>query len=68
MTDLSRLFFALLVLLLIVPQTPNENILLRTFYETQIFANYGEAKRVLTILTWSCIFIFLFITFFSALK
>jgi preprotein translocase subunit SecG len=65
MIDVIRLFFALLVLLVVIPQTPNLNILLRIFYETEVFTNYGQAKTFLTRLTWSCIFLFLFITFLS---
>ena len=39
-----RLFLALFVILLLTPQTPTENALLRKFHESGIFTNYGEAK------------------------
>ncbi len=64
MLNLIRLLFALLVILLIVPQTPKENAVLRKFNESGIFANYAEAKSFLKNLTWFCIFIFLALTIF----
>ena len=63
MLNIIRLIFAICVILLIVPQTQTENILLRIFYETRIFKNYGQTKKVLNLITWICIFIFLFLTF-----
>ncbi len=63
MLNIIRLTFATFVILLIVPQTPTENVLLRLFYETRLFANYGQTKKVLTLITWSCIFIFLLLIF-----
>ena len=68
MIDLIRLVFSIFVLVLIIPQTPTENALLRIFNESRFFTNYGEAKWFLNFLTWSCIFIFLLISFFSAVK
>nr|YP_009105135.1 hypothetical chloroplast RF47 [Edaphochlorella mirabilis]AIT93794.1 hypothetical chloroplast RF47 [Edaphochlorella mirabilis] len=68
MINLIRVILALFVIILIVPQTPTENALLRTFLDTRVFANYGQAKSFLNFLTWSCIFIFLGITFMTALK
>jgi protein translocase SecG subunit len=55
---------AVLVVLIILPQTPTENILLRKFHETGIFTNYSEAQSFLNRFTWCCIFIFLTIIFF----
>lgn len=63
MLNIIRLSFAIFVILLIVPQTPTENVLLRIFYETRLFTNYGQTKKFLNLVTWSCIFIFLLITF-----
>lgn len=63
MLNIIRLTFAIFVILLIVPQTPTENVVLRIFYETRIFTNYGQAKKFLNLVTWVCIFFFLLITF-----
>jgi preprotein translocase subunit SecG len=70
MLNLIRLTFAILVIVLIVPQTPTENALLRLFYETRIFANsnYGQTKKILNFLTWICIFSFLIITFTNGFR
>jgi hypothetical protein len=64
-TTTVRIFFSLLVILLLVPQTPSENFLLRSFYATGLFSNYGEANFVLVFLSWFSIFGFLIITFFT---
>nr|YP_009105227.1 hypothetical chloroplast RF47 [Pseudochlorella signiensis]AIT93871.1 hypothetical chloroplast RF47 [Pseudochlorella signiensis] len=65
MLNIIQLTFAILVIVLIVPQTPTENALLRIFYETRVFpnSNYGQTKKFLNLLTWVCIFIFLILTF-----
>jgi preprotein translocase subunit SecG len=70
MLNLIRLTFAILVIVLIVPQTPTENALLRIFYETRIFSNsnYGQTKKILNFLTWICIFSFLIITFTNGFR
>ena len=65
MVTLIRLSFTILVLLLIVPQTPTENLLARMFHNTGRFIHYGQAKKFLSLLTWSCVFIFLLITFIN---
>lgn len=64
MFNFLRLFFALLIILLITPQTEKENIVLKKFHESGIFINYSEAKRVLKIITWFLIFLFLVIGLF----
>ena len=53
----------ILIIILIVPQTPTENIVLRKFLETGWFTNYSEAKIFLKITTWCLIFLFLILTF-----
>jgi preprotein translocase subunit SecG len=58
-----RIFISLLVICLILPQTEFDNLLVRKFNETGLFANYAEAKSVLKWLTWGTIFLFLFINF-----
>ena len=67
MLNIIRLGLAIIVILLIVPQTSTENALVRTFYETRIFTDYGQAKKALKILTWSCTFLFLIVTLANAL-
>ena len=59
-----RLTFGILVILLIAPQTPTENNLLRLFYNSQIFSklDYGQKKKFLNLLTWFCTFTFLILT------
>ena len=59
MLHFIELLIALSIILLVVPQTPTENIVLRKFLETGLFTNYSKAKEFLTFLTWSLIFSFL---------
>nr|YP_009106299.1 hypothetical chloroplast RF47 [Interfilum terricola]AIT95145.1 hypothetical chloroplast RF47 [Interfilum terricola] len=68
MLNSVRLIFAVLIILLIVPQTPTENFLLRKLHEMGIFANYNEAKWFLNFFTWFSIFFFLILTFFYTLQ
>jgi hypothetical protein len=63
MLNLLHFLNGILIILLITPQTPTENIVLRKFCETGLFADYTEAKSFLKILTWFLIFSFLFLTF-----
>ena len=51
------------VLLLVTPQTPKANVLLRVLNEMSLFANYGQAKRALGITTWSTIAVFFVLVF-----
>jgi hypothetical protein len=67
MLNIVRLTFAIFVILLIVPQTQTENVLLRIFYETRLFKNYGQTKKILNLLTWICILIFLVLIFANIL-
>jgi preprotein translocase subunit SecG len=62
-----QILISILIIILIVPQTPTENIVLRKFIETGFFSNYSEAKKSLTQITWSLIFIFLIFTFIRSL-
>ena len=68
MINLFRLIFAIFVIILIVPQTPKENIVLRALHSKRILANYGEEKRFLNSFTWFCISIFLIIAFSTSIK
>jgi preprotein translocase subunit SecG len=63
MIRIIQLLVGFFLIVLVVPQTPTENIVLRVFFETGFFTTYSEAKSFLKILTWSLIFSFLFLTF-----
>jgi protein translocase SecG subunit len=63
MFKIVQLIIGIFLIVLIIPQTPTENIVLRKFSETGFFTNYNEAKNFLNIITWVLIFSFLFITF-----
>ena len=62
MFNLIRLVFALILIVLITPQTDKENIVLRKFHESGFFMNYNEAKKFLNRITWLSIGFFLIIT------
>jgi preprotein translocase subunit SecG len=62
MINTIRLILALIVLLLIAPQTQKSNIVLRVFHESGFFIDYGEAEWFLKTLTWLSIFSFLIIS------
>lgn len=64
MLNFIQLIVGILIIFLIVPQTPTENIVLRKFLETGFFTNYSEAKSVLNFITWFLICFFLLLTFF----
>jgi protein translocase SecG subunit len=63
-----QLIVALLLILIVVPQTPTENIILRKFSETGFFTSYSESKKFVNILTWGLIFLFFLFTFLLNLK
>lgn len=58
-----QFIIGILLIFLIIPQTPSENIVLRKFNETGLFNNYKQAKKSLYGLTWFIIFLFLIVTF-----
>ena len=62
MVTIVRLFFALFVIILVIPQTKKYNIVLRIFHESGFFIDYREAKWFLSFLTWIVILIFLIIS------
>jgi len=68
MMNLFRLIFAIFIIVLIVPQTPKENIVLRALHSRRILANYGEEKRFLMKFTWFSILFFLLIGLFTSLN
>jgi len=63
MIKIFQLLIGLILIFLIIPQTPTENIVLRKFTETGFFTSYNEAKKFLNNLTWFLIMIFLLLTF-----
>lgn len=63
MLNFFQFVIGILIIVLIVPQTPTENIVLRKFLETGFFVNYSEAKFFLKATTWFLIFLFLVLTF-----
>ena len=68
MLHFIELVIALSIILLIVPQTPTENIVLRKLLETGFFTNYSKAKQFLSLLTWVLIFVFLILLIFLNFK
>lgn len=53
------ILIALCLIILIAPQTPTENIVLRKLLESGLFTNYSKAKDFLIWSTWILIFVFL---------
>lgn len=51
------------VALLVTPQTAKANVLLRALDDWGVFANYGQAKRALSVTTWSTISVFVVLVF-----
>lgn len=68
MLNFIQFLIGILIIILIVPQTPTENIVLRKFLETGFFTNYSEAKSALNFITWFLICLFLVLTFSLNLK
>ena len=52
MFKIAQLVIGIVLIILIIPQTPTENIVLRKFSETGFFTNYNEAKNFLNRITW----------------
>ncbi len=63
MLKLLQNIIGFLIIILIVPQTPTENVVLRKFLDSGLFTSYSEAKKILNLLTWGLIFSFLIFTF-----
>ena len=68
MLNFFRLIFGILVIVLIVPQTPSENIVLRALHSKRILENYGAEKRFLIYLTWFCLLTFLALCFITSIN
>jgi hypothetical protein len=50
---------------LILPQTSSDNVVVSRFSDTGFFANYAEAKSVVSNLTWVLLFIVLLFHIFA---
>lgn len=61
--NIIQLINGIIILFLIIPQTPTENIVLRKFNETGFFSSYRNAKSFVNNLTWLLILLFIVITF-----
>ena len=61
MLNFIELVIAVSIIILVVPQTPTDNVVLRKFLETGLFTNYSKAKEFLISITWFLIFVFLFL-------
>ena len=68
MLNLFRLLFAIFIIVLIVPQTPKENIVLRALHSKRILENYGSEKKFLNNLTWFSILAFLVLAFITSTR
>ena len=65
MLTIARFIVTISLIVLIVPQTNTENTLLRTFNNSNLFKNYGEAKAFLVFITWFSIVLYLALTYFA---
>lgn len=63
MLKFLQIIIALLVIIVIVPQTPPETWLVRVLVDTGWFMNYDEAKQILKRVTWGLVFLFFTVTF-----
>lgn len=60
MINFLQIFFSVLILIILTPQTSELNTVLNIFHESGFFANYREAKSFSIFLTWFLIFLFFF--------
>lgn len=63
---LGRFAIMALLVVIVTPQTATENAMLRWFHKSGVFRNYGEAKMVLTRLTWLLIALYIGLTFVAS--
>ncbi len=68
MINFIELLIALSLIVLILPQTPTENIVLRKILDNGLIGTYSEAKSFLTKITWLLIFLFLFLLFLMSIQ
>ena len=63
--QIFQVFSAILIIILVIPQTGEINFLLRKLYEKGVFRSYREGKAFLSRLTWGTIITFLLLTYAS---
>jgi protein translocase SecG subunit len=68
MLHVIAILIAFGLIILIAPQTPTENIVLRKLLESGLFTNYSKAKDFLLWSTWILIFLFLVLLIFLNIK
>jgi preprotein translocase subunit SecG len=68
MITVIRFILTLVLIILIVPQTNTENMVLRAFNNTKFFKNYGEATSFLRWVTWLSIVLYLFVTYVATIS
>lgn len=66
MLQFLQVILAVLVVVLLIPQTTKVNFVLRKFYESGMFRTYSEAKWFLNRLTWGVVFSFFLVTYLTA--
>lgn len=64
MIQFFQIFFSLLVLIVIGPQTEQYNIVLNFLHKTEFFIDYKEVKSFLKFFSWSLIGAFLIFSLF----
>lgn len=63
MVNFLQIFFSVLILFIVTPQTSEYNTVLNSFHRSGFFAHYREAKYFLIYLTWFLIYSFFFFSF-----
>jgi preprotein translocase subunit SecG len=66
MVQSLQILSAVVVIIILIPQTTKVNYLLRKFYESGVFGSYGATKRFVTRLTWGSIGVFFVLTYLAA--
>ncbi len=65
MINLFQSIFAIFLIILVLPQIPDENIYVEILHSTARLDTYREAKQFVKRFTWVYIFVFLTIGFLS---
>ena len=68
MLHFIEIIIALSIIVVVVPQTPTENVVLRKLVESRLFVSYNAAKQFLIWTTWSLTFLFLIVLILLNLK
>lgn len=67
MLTIFRLLCSIIIIILILPQTRTENIVLKWLHRKRYVGNYGTTKKYLNNLSWFCIIFFLMFSLFTSL-